>query len=122
MPRRSTSPWTQTDMRSLTDRMSGKSRSSTTSARGISQRLGKTLGQSRYTVYNVDTNDLSDERKAALIESVKGSPASKGDVRRFKIERVESQDFRKRTRPVDRVSGERLDIYRDMKAYQITFS
>ena len=109
------------DIKSIIERTTGVARGSTQSARGVSQALGKRLGRSSYIVYNVDTSDLSNERIAALIEST-GNKATKRRMQKFRISRLESQDFTKRTKPTDAVSGERLNIYRDMKAYQITFS
>ena len=110
------------DIKSVIERTTGVARGSTQSARDVSQGLGKKLGRQHYTIYNLDTNDLSDQRKADIIESLTGRKAKKSEIKKFNATRAKSEDFRKRTRPTDNVSGERLNIYRDMKAYQITFS
>ena len=107
----------------LVERQTGVARGSTQSARGVSQALGKNLGRTSYTVYNIaDFENLTRDRALAIAESAKGRPLTKREAGRLRITRDESGDYRERTKPTDAVSGERLNIYREMKAFKVTFS
>ena len=114
MPRR--------DIRSIIERTTGVARGRTQSARDVSMRLGQRLGRGSYVYYNLNTDDLSRQRRADIIESLTGRRATNREVSRFRYSRINSADSRERSRPTDAVSGERLSIYRNMRAYQITFS
>lgn len=112
----------KTDIKSIMERTTGVARGKTQSARDVSMGLGKTLGRGHYVYYNLNTDDLSKERKASIIKALTGRDATANEVRKFSYSRLKNLDERQRTKPTDAVSGERLNIYRDMKAYQITFS
>ena len=110
------------DIRSIIDRTTGVARGRTQSARDVSMAPGRSLGRGHYVYYNLNTDDLSRTRRADIIKALTGRNATSREVSRFRYSRINGADDRVRTRPTDAVSGERLSIYRNMRAYQITFS
>ena len=107
----------------LVERQTGVARGSTIKARDVSMGSGKRLGKSSYIIYNVANHEkLSRERKQALGEMAVGRPLTKSELAKFKITRYEPGDTRERTRPTDRLTGERLSIYKPMTAFKITLS
>ena len=116
-------PSRRSTLAGLVERTTGVARGATQSARDVSMGLGQRLGRGSYVVYNVsDYRNLSQERKRALGEMVTGRALTRKELQRFKITPYQEGNYRERTRPTDRLTGERLSIYRPMNAFKITLS
>ena len=123
------------DIQAVTDRVAGVTNSMTRSARTSNYGEPTRIGRGSYVIYNagediVDTptrRAANRERQIAVAENAIGRRLTKYEREHLRIERLNRQskkeyDYRERTRPTDRITGERLNIYRNMTAFKITLS
>ena len=106
----------------LVERMSGAARGSTIAPRTASYGQPESLGRASYLIYNVDEDSLTKDRTIAIAESAVGRRLTEYERKHAHITRLEERDYRQETRPTDRLTGERLRIYRPMRAFKLTLS
>lgn len=117
-------------IQAITERTVGITRGQTQSARSYNYGETNRMGRGSYVAYNVQ-DDVVDtegkrasnrERQVQVAESVVGRPLTDYEKKHLRITRLDNADARVRTRPVDNITGERLNIYRNMTAFKITLS
>lgn len=125
MASKNKNPWSQQNMKTLTNRMAGVGKGQMGSL-APGKQTGSGLrqnGRDFVDAYNLRNGEkTSKDVLRTLAETGLGRELTKREFNKLKVRELKSASYTETSRPIDPRTGNRLNLKTTMTAYRITFS